>query len=31
MRAEGENVLTYLKKDPSYEIIGEVILKINIV
>jgi hypothetical protein len=40
-RAEGEslyiryrsdaNVLSYLKNDPSYEFIGEVILKINIV
>jgi hypothetical protein len=25
------NVLSYLKNDPSYEFIGEVILKINIV
>jgi hypothetical protein len=25
------NVLTCLKKDPSYEFIGEVILKINVV
>ena len=41
IRAEGEssyiryrsdaNVLTCLKNDPSYEIIGELILKINIV
>ena len=40
-RAEGErlyiryrsdaNVLSYLKNEPSYEFIGEVILKINIV
>jgi hypothetical protein len=40
-RAEGEslyiryrsdaNVLSYLKNDPSYEFIGKVILKINIV
>jgi hypothetical protein len=37
-RAEGEslyrsdaNVLSYLKNDPSYVFIGEVILKINIV
>jgi hypothetical protein len=40
-RAEGEslyiryrsdaNVLSYLKNDPSYEFIGEIILKINIV
>ena len=42
-RAEGEslykyiryrldaNVLSYLKSDPSYDFIGEVILKINIV
>jgi hypothetical protein len=40
-RAEGESlyirdrsdadVLSYLKNDPSYEFIGEVILKINIV
>jgi hypothetical protein len=40
-RAEGEssfiryrsdaNVLSYLKNGPSYELIGEVILKINIV
>ncbi len=39
-RAEGEmyiryrsdaNVLSYLKNDPFYEFIGEVILKINIV
>jgi hypothetical protein len=41
IRAEGEslyiryrsdaNVLSYLKNEPSYEFIGEVILKINIV
>jgi hypothetical protein len=40
-RAEGEslyiryrsdaNVLSYLKNDPSYEFIGEVIFKINII
>ena len=27
----GANVLSYLKNEPSYEFIGEVILKINIV
>ena len=30
-RSVSDVVLSYLKNDPSYEFIGEVILKINIV